>query len=666
VYGNIGPTLWYSRTAARVPLLAPDVGYHSVAFSPDSTLFAAGADDGTIRIWHAVDGGLVRELMGHTRLVSSLVFTQDGSRLISCDDGGEIRIWDLTCRNKPVRLACEGGKDVPTTLSFSRDGRHVFGFWRSSSRRGQLIEVWESATGERVAEFDALTWPYDPASLDFVVLSDDRSRIAAGSVRDGAVVLDADTSFPVERLRFTDRFARSELVSAFWNVMLSGDLRRAVVWLDSDDDRDIGRRRGGVIVCSARDGSVIREFPDLESVGHGNLRLDGDGATLFWHRGPDIVAFDVATGAIKRSIGGLDLQPGVTWKILATDTPRGRFAVASISGSRVLSVDSGATVSLLDDLWSCQDLTFSPAGDRCAAVSGRYLWMWEVTSGRRVFSVADTGTSVAFDPLGDRLVVGDDDADPRIVDTVSRRQRQREVQSQHAATPAGRRAAAVALLAAGDRILAAADSLRADASLSVEVRGAALDALRDTCAGRRGRLRELFDRHVFGDAVVAAIDADASLSPGERADLAEMARLRGDPPYFLRDAALRVVAKRDSSRAEFDVALRAARKAVAGESLLCDDASAWTAVGVAALSTGEDTEAVSAFDRSERLLAAVSDDASEVNLAGLAIAKYRLEEEATAREIFARLTAGFAAAAIIDHDPLAIALFNEAKALIAP
>lgn len=71
-----------------------------VAFSPDGTHLASGADDAKIKVWLVSSGSCFVTFSDHTSAVTGLVFTPNSNALVSCSLDGTVRAFDL------VRCAC--------------------------------------------------------------------------------------------------------------------------------------------------------------------------------------------------------------------------------------------------------------------------------------------------------------------------------------------------------------------------------------------------------------------------------------------------------------------------------------------------------------------------------------------------------------------------------
>lgn len=66
-----------------------------VAFSPDGTHLASGADDAKIKIWSVASGSCFVTFAEHKSAVTGLVFTPNSNALVSCSLDGTARAFDL-------------------------------------------------------------------------------------------------------------------------------------------------------------------------------------------------------------------------------------------------------------------------------------------------------------------------------------------------------------------------------------------------------------------------------------------------------------------------------------------------------------------------------------------------------------------------------------------
>jgi WD40 repeat protein len=72
----------------------------SLAYNPRGSNFVSGSfndipySDSPIKIWDAETGQETLNLTGHTKSVRSIRYNYDGSQIISCSDDGTIKIWD--------------------------------------------------------------------------------------------------------------------------------------------------------------------------------------------------------------------------------------------------------------------------------------------------------------------------------------------------------------------------------------------------------------------------------------------------------------------------------------------------------------------------------------------------------------------------------------------
>ena len=80
---------------ARRPIsrLCAGLGMLTLAFSPRSQCLAAGLASKTVQIFDVNEGAVLQTLAGHQDHVQSLVFSPDGSLLVSGSRDKTLRLW---------------------------------------------------------------------------------------------------------------------------------------------------------------------------------------------------------------------------------------------------------------------------------------------------------------------------------------------------------------------------------------------------------------------------------------------------------------------------------------------------------------------------------------------------------------------------------------------
>jgi WD40 repeat protein len=118
--------------------LTPPSETSSIALSPDGDLLAAGAEDGSVRLWNAQNGKLMSTLRGHHEEVLSVAFSPDGAELLSGSRDGDARIWNLSSGASTV-LRGHGGPVFDA--NFSSDGEWIV------TAGPTTAGIWPAATG---------------------------------------------------------------------------------------------------------------------------------------------------------------------------------------------------------------------------------------------------------------------------------------------------------------------------------------------------------------------------------------------------------------------------------------------------------------------------------------------------------------------------------------
>lgn len=124
---------------------------NQLAFSPDGRFLVAGfgsphlyTDSGyptPVIVWEVATRQQIRRLAGHNSLGTSLTFSNDGSKLATCNYDGTARIWDTQSWKSLHVLHSTGG--YPLDVSFSPDGRTL----ALGDVEGH-IQLWDVETGK--------------------------------------------------------------------------------------------------------------------------------------------------------------------------------------------------------------------------------------------------------------------------------------------------------------------------------------------------------------------------------------------------------------------------------------------------------------------------------------------------------------------------------------
>ncbi len=101
-----------------------EFGAFSVVFSADGSRLLTSGEDAAARVWlisEAGSTGPVVELLGHGAGLTDEKFSPDGSRIATASADGTVRLWDSTDGSELLRLATGAANSV----EFSIDGSHL-------------------------------------------------------------------------------------------------------------------------------------------------------------------------------------------------------------------------------------------------------------------------------------------------------------------------------------------------------------------------------------------------------------------------------------------------------------------------------------------------------------------------------------------------------------
>ena len=136
--------VWDVETGEKVETLAGQGGIISLSFSPDSTLLAWGSlGSSRVFVWDVETGERVETIAGHTDGVHSLSFSPDGSLLAVGTREGRVFLWDVAVGERVETLI--GHTDWVESVAFAPDGSLI-----ASASSDGTVKLWDVETGERV------------------------------------------------------------------------------------------------------------------------------------------------------------------------------------------------------------------------------------------------------------------------------------------------------------------------------------------------------------------------------------------------------------------------------------------------------------------------------------------------------------------------------------
>jgi len=96
VFGSSSIVILNAITGIQMAILSghsDSVG--SIVFSPDGTSLVSGSDDKTIKLWDMQTGGVVKTFQGHTKAVCSVSISADCTTIASGSRDDIIRLWNI-------------------------------------------------------------------------------------------------------------------------------------------------------------------------------------------------------------------------------------------------------------------------------------------------------------------------------------------------------------------------------------------------------------------------------------------------------------------------------------------------------------------------------------------------------------------------------------------
>ncbi|KAJ6036021.1 hypothetical protein N7540_000300 [Penicillium herquei] len=360
----------------------------SVAWSLDGSHLASGSDDDTIRIWDPVTGQCISTLKGHGDRVTSIAWSPDGSQLASGSHDKTVKIWN------PVTSQCtstlEGHSDWAIRIAWSPDGSRLV-----SGSLDKTVRVWDPVTSQCIS-----TLKGHNNGVTSIAWSPDGSQLVSGSY-DGAIrIWDLVISQSILFLKGHSHLVISIVWSPDGSQLASGSCDKTIRIWDPVTGRCISTLKGhGDRVTS------IAWSPDGSQLASGSH----DKTVKIWN--------PVTGQSVSTLEGHSDCVTSITWSLDGSRLASGSYDKTV----RVWDPVTGQCISFLKGHsgW-VSSIAWSPDGSLLASGSDDdTIRIWDPVFDQCTSFVeghSDSVTSIAWSPDESRLASGSDDKTIRIWD----------------------------------------------------------------------------------------------------------------------------------------------------------------------------------------------------------------------------------------------------------
>jgi len=123
---------------------------YSIAFSPDSSVLAAGLKNGNIILWNVSEGSTIKKFEGHTDSIETVEFSSDGNILVSSGLKGNVIFWDTSTGNRIKSFQCRSKMGQTNSLlrsALSPDGKLLAALFPAEPNVYELT-IWDTSKQE--------------------------------------------------------------------------------------------------------------------------------------------------------------------------------------------------------------------------------------------------------------------------------------------------------------------------------------------------------------------------------------------------------------------------------------------------------------------------------------------------------------------------------------
>ena len=404
--GSAGIWIYDVTIHQEVALLTGNTGPVSgVVFSPDGSTIVSGYDSGDILVWDVKTGERKQTLTTEQEWVRSVAFSPDGKIIASggaCVEGMCLGITLLDAQTgKPLKSF--GGLYTTLSLCFSPDGKVLAS---SGDDWDSNIRLWDVQTGERLKTLKKRTAfeDYEGRDVNSVVFSPDRRTIASGSGNGTIRLWNVHTGEFIKYLEGHRKSVNSVVFSPNGNTLLSTGEDGVCLW-DVDTGEYIEEVEISAVSAAFSPDGKTCAIASETGISVRNARTFQFLKDLRENRGSEDNNF---RGKDIGSIGSVAFSPDGN-------------TLVSCGGNNIHLWDSDTNQllkTLIGHTESVNSVVFSPDGETIASASAdRTIRLWNVNTREHIKTLmghADSVSRVVFSWDGETIASSSNDRTVRL------------------------------------------------------------------------------------------------------------------------------------------------------------------------------------------------------------------------------------------------------------
>jgi WD40 repeat protein len=352
-----------------------------ITFSPDGTRIATSSLDGTIKIWDAESGKVLSTLNPQAGEIYDLAYSPDGKRLVTAGEDGSARVWDTDSGRESLKLA--GHASAINAVAFSPEGMRV-----ATASLDTTAKIWDATSGKELRTLSG-----HKREVYDISFSPDGKRVATASLDGTAKIWDAKSGRELRMLAGE----QGELYAVAFSpdgshAVTGGQDRTAKIW-----DLNSGKEPLKVSGHSSWVlGAVFSPNGKYLATASADLRAR---------------VRDASTGKLLFTLAGHD-----GWVQAIAFSPDGKH-IATASADHTAKVwDAGAGEEVMTlTIPEVFGVAYNEDGKRLVAATTKAVSIWDSSSGKMVSELAVPDT-VSLSTVGKFLATSTKDGKVTIQD----------------------------------------------------------------------------------------------------------------------------------------------------------------------------------------------------------------------------------------------------------